>query len=880
MRVSKELLVSFLLEMGGKPVPSAKERCFVRFCRPIKWCIAWSVLGLSAVACHDAPRKNPFDPVLTPAVNLSVALDDTLGAVTLDWTPYVGEQAFARYLVLRRVAESVRVDTLAQIAMVDSTVFVDGELVPDTAYEYWVAVLNSQGFAVDSSVQLVEGFSINAVRLLPVEADVEAGVLALRWSQYRDPDFVQYRLWRRLLGTDSEEQVFAAAEVTDTVYVDAEVRAGAEYAYRVQTEAAGNLLESNAINARLDLPAVEILAVDFDAVTAAATLRWSRYTGPRFGRYQVRRTVGSVEEVIAEGFAAVDDTMWVDRELDGNTEYSYQVQVMTEEGEELNSEAASGRLHAFVAAWPVELTEVVERALYLTRGGALVVDPNDSVFEVDEKGRDYKLYEESGNIHLLTNANEIGGAELRSFSKDGALLAADNVLSTHASVRDMVMDDEGRRFIAMMDQGSRGGFSPRLKSWALFAADTDWAAVYANEVVLSGDELNMDQNEEHGTVLGSVTLQNTSFAVAGAGFVVTDVELRNLRISQSGVLVDQQLDPANALEIFNAPGWDFIDLHPLTYRGARLWDNGFSMNFQHYLQRMEDSWQNLRLEVDVRPSIDSSFRIVLGDSVFSRFALEMDVLEQEVALDWEFTPPDGSSAQPVEQRLTVPFNVFPHVDHRLVLDTTEGAVRAEVASPVLWSGQKDPDLTLLTSHIANLGGKFAFTADDQAFVVDDQGEGKAVGVLPGWVSDIRLWEVEGQRGRLMGVCMPEEHRIILGNAPPPVLADRWTQLLIQEIGPHTGSGDGSLNYPLAFAAGPDGRIYVLDAGNSRIVVFDNERNYVTQWGRRGSGPGEFDFGTGIEQFKGRDLHGSIYVDDESFVYVADPGNRRIQKFAP
>ena len=24
----------------------------------------------------------------------------------------------------------------------------------------------------------------------------------------------------------------------------------------------------------------------------------------------------------------------------------------------------------------------------------------------------------------------------------------------------------------------------------------------------------------------------------------------------------------------------------------------------------------------------------------------------------------------------------------------------------------------------------------------------------------------------------------------------------------------------------------------------------------------------------------IYVDDEGFVYVADPGNRRIQKFAP
>jgi hypothetical protein len=233
----------------------------------------------------------------------------------------------------------------------------------------------------------------------------------------------------------------------------------------------------------------------------------------------------------------------------------------------------------------------------------------------------------------------------------------------------------------------------------------------------------------------------------------------------------------------------------------------------------------------------------------------------------------------VAQRIAVPFEVF-SVDHQLVLDTTEGAVRAEVASLVLWSGLKDPEGTLLTSHIADLGGQFAFTVDERAFVVDDEGEGEDVGVLPGWGSAIQLWEVEGQRGSLMGVCMPEEHKIIWGNAPPPVLADRWTQLLIQEFGPHTGSGDGSLNYPIDFDAGPDGRIYVLDAGNARIVVFDREGAFVTQWGRAGSGPGEFDFGTGVDLFKGRDLHGSIYVDDEGFVYVADPGNRRIQKFAP
>jgi DNA-binding beta-propeller fold protein YncE len=76
------------------------------------------------------------------------------------------------------------------------------------------------------------------------------------------------------------------------------------------------------------------------------------------------------------------------------------------------------------------------------------------------------------------------------------------------------------------------------------------------------------------------------------------------------------------------------------------------------------------------------------------------------------------------------------------------------------------------------------------------------------------------------------------------------------------------------ARGLDGRFVVLDAGNSRIQVFDAEGNYVTQFGREGSGPGEFNFGTVGE------LVGSIAVDDEGFVYVADVGNGRIQKFAP
>ena len=47
------------------------------------------------VACHDTERENPFDPALTPTMELEVALGYTAGTATLTWTQYVGEQSFA-----------------------------------------------------------------------------------------------------------------------------------------------------------------------------------------------------------------------------------------------------------------------------------------------------------------------------------------------------------------------------------------------------------------------------------------------------------------------------------------------------------------------------------------------------------------------------------------------------------------------------------------------------------------------------------------------------------------------------------------------------------------------------------------------------------------
>lgn len=81
----------------------------------------------------------------------------------------------------------------------------------------------------------------------------------------------------------------------------------------------------------------------------------------------------------------------------------------------------------------------------------------------------------------------------------------------------------------------------------------------------------------------------------------------------------------------------------------------------------------------------------------------------------------------------------------------------------------------------------------------------------------------------------------------------------------SGTDAGKLEYPTGVSRAGD-RIYVADSGNNRIVVFDERGRFVRQWGREGSGPGEFD--------DPRD----VSADGRGHVYVSDASNDRIQQF--
>jgi DNA-binding beta-propeller fold protein YncE len=73
--------------------------------------------------------------------------------------------------------------------------------------------------------------------------------------------------------------------------------------------------------------------------------------------------------------------------------------------------------------------------------------------------------------------------------------------------------------------------------------------------------------------------------------------------------------------------------------------------------------------------------------------------------------------------------------------------------------------------------------------------------------------------------------------------------------------------PRDIAIDSQDRLFITDTGNKRVVVFDNQGNFITEFGTAGLQPGEFDEPVGIA------------VSSDGQLFVADTWNQRVQAFA-
>ena len=180
----------------------------------------------------------------------------------------------------------------------------------------------------------------------------------------------------------------------------------------------------------------------------------------------------------------------------------------------------------------------------------------------------------------------------------------------------------------------------------------------------------------------------------------------------------------------------------------------------------------------------------------------------------------------------------------LSIEVDDGRLTATMSAPTpLWRADHGENLNQDHSQwagaIAAAGGMLLVAGRHVALVVEADGTITELDPPGDWVSEIRTRD--SGRFTALGACQPAA----------------------------TGFSSANSSVVPCRAGRPPSR-------------WNSGHGWGMAWGGSGTDPGRFDLGPGgRSSFEGgQDFAGSIAVDEDGFIYVADAGNRRIQKFAP
>lgn len=113
-----------------------------------------------------------------------------------------------------------------------------------------------------------------------------------------------------------------------------------------------------------------------------------------------------------------------------------------------------------------------------------------------------------------------------------------------------------------------------------------------------------------------------------------------------------------------------------------------------------------------------------------------------------------------------------------------------------------------------------------------------------------------------------QHKIVVYSPAGQVLRE-WGKM---------GTGDGEFQLPGGLAIAADGSVYAADQGNSRIQKFTPDGKFLLKWGEHGPGPGQFGEGRGPgSRFAGPQF---LALDRDGNVYATEVTGTRVQKFTP
>jgi hypothetical protein len=122
-----------------------------------------------------------------------------------------------------------------------------------------------------------------------------------------------------------------------------------------------------------------------------------------------------------------------------------------------------------------------------------------------------------------------------------------------------------------------------------------------------------------------------------------------------------------------------------------------------------------------------------------------------------------------------------------------------------------------------------------------------------WVTDGQVRDGKGN----VAIKFSPEGKVLMTLGKPGVAGD--------------GKSEDTFNQPNDVAIAPNGDIFVAEGhnvgtGTARIVKFDKDGKYIMQFGKHGSGPGEFE------------MPHALAFDSKGRLFVGDRGNNRVQIF--